>query len=82
MVPAELRSLVEGVYRGSGARVGESRGIDGRRAVAVENSEAPVHIDLYTGSKLERLFGSHISVRKYECHPFKFLAPWFGWFQW
>jgi SAM-dependent methyltransferase len=46
----------------------------------VENSEAPVHIDLYTGRELRRLFGPHITIEKYECQPFKFLAPWFGWF--
>jgi ubiquinone/menaquinone biosynthesis C-methylase UbiE len=46
----------------------------------VENSEAPVHIDLYTGRKLKRLFGSHISIEKYECRPLNFLAPRFGWF--
>lgn len=46
----------------------------------VENSEAPVHIDLYTGRKLRRLFGPDICVEKYECQPFRFLAPWFGWF--
>jgi ubiquinone/menaquinone biosynthesis C-methylase UbiE len=45
----------------------------------VENSEAPVYIELYTGRKLRRLFGSKISIAKYECWP-KFLAPWFGWF--
>jgi SAM-dependent methyltransferase len=46
----------------------------------VENSETPVHIDLYTGRNLKRLFGPHISIEKYECRPLKFLAPWFGWF--
>ena len=46
----------------------------------IENSEAPVHIDLYTGRKLRRLFGPNISIDKYESQPFKFLAPWFGWF--
>jgi SAM-dependent methyltransferase len=46
----------------------------------IENSEAPVHIDLYTGRKLRRLFGPGISIQKYECQPCKFLAPWFGWF--
>jgi SAM-dependent methyltransferase len=46
----------------------------------IENSDAPVHIDLYTGRKLRRLFGPHISVEKYECQRFRFLAPWFGWF--
>jgi ubiquinone/menaquinone biosynthesis C-methylase UbiE len=46
----------------------------------IENSEAPVHIDLYTGRKLRRLFGSQISIEKYECRPFQFLSRWFGWF--
>jgi SAM-dependent methyltransferase len=46
----------------------------------VENSEAPVHIDLYTGRRLRRLFGSRISIEKYECRPFKFLSKRFGWF--
>jgi SAM-dependent methyltransferase len=46
----------------------------------VENSEAPVHIDLYTGRKLKRLFGSDISIEKYQCEPFQSLSPLFGWF--
>jgi SAM-dependent methyltransferase len=46
----------------------------------VENSEAPVHIDLYTRPKLRRLFGNDISIEKYQSAPFHFLAPWFGWF--
>lgn len=46
----------------------------------VENSEAPVHIDLYTGRKLRRLFGPDISIEKYQCEPFQFLSPLFGWF--
>jgi ubiquinone/menaquinone biosynthesis C-methylase UbiE len=46
----------------------------------IENSEAPVHIDLYTGRKLRRLFGSGISIEKYQCKPFEFLAPFFGWY--
>src|ERR1700722_4227099 len=46
----------------------------------LENSEAPVHIDLYTRGKLRRLFGDDISIQKYQCAPFQFLAPWFGWF--
>jgi SAM-dependent methyltransferase len=46
----------------------------------IENFEAPVHIDLYTGRELKRLFGPHITIEKYECQPLKFLAPWFGWF--
>ncbi len=46
----------------------------------VENSQAPVHIDLYTGMKLKRLFGSGISIEKYQCAPFQSLSPLFGWF--
>ena len=46
----------------------------------VENSEAPVHIDLYTGRKLRRLFGPDISIEKYQCEPFQSLSPLFGWF--
>ena len=46
----------------------------------VENSKAPVHIDLYTGRKLRHLFGRDISMKKYQCEPFQFLAPLFGWF--
>jgi ubiquinone/menaquinone biosynthesis C-methylase UbiE len=46
----------------------------------IDNSEAPVHIDLYTRRKLRRLFGDDISIEKYQCAPFQFLAPWFGWF--
>ena len=46
----------------------------------IENSEAPVHIELSTGRQLRRLFGPDVSVEKYQCEPFRFLAPWFGWF--
>jgi SAM-dependent methyltransferase len=46
----------------------------------IENSEAPVHIDLYTGRKLRRLFGPQISIEKHECRPFEFLSRWIGWF--
>ena len=46
----------------------------------VENSRAPVHIDLYTGRKLKRLFGSDISIEKYQCEPLQSLSPLFGWF--
>jgi SAM-dependent methyltransferase len=46
----------------------------------IENSPAPVHIDLYTARKLRRLFGADIVIEKYECAPMPFLAPWLGWF--
>ena len=46
----------------------------------VENSEIPVHIDLYTGRKLRKLFGSDIHIEKHQCKPFEFLAPLFGWY--
>jgi SAM-dependent methyltransferase len=45
-----------------------------------ENSTAPVHVDLYTASKLRRLFGPGISIEKHQCKPFEWLAPLFGWF--
>jgi SAM-dependent methyltransferase len=46
----------------------------------IENSEAPVHTDLYTGRKLRRLFGPSISIEKHQCEPFELLAPLFGWY--
>jgi SAM-dependent methyltransferase len=46
----------------------------------MENSDAPVHIDLYTRRKLRRLFGDDISIQKYHCAPVPLLASWFGWF--
>jgi SAM-dependent methyltransferase len=46
----------------------------------VENSRAPVHIDLYTGRKLRQLFGPGVSIEKHQCRPFECLAPWLGWF--
>jgi SAM-dependent methyltransferase len=52
----------------------------GKWKLHVENSRAPVHIDLYTGRKLRHLFGHGISIRKYQCEAFQFLAPLFGWF--
>jgi ubiquinone/menaquinone biosynthesis C-methylase UbiE len=46
----------------------------------LENSEPPVHLDLYTGREPKRLFGSYITIEKYQCRPLKSLVPWFGWF--
>jgi SAM-dependent methyltransferase len=46
----------------------------------IENSDAPVHIALYTGRKLRQMFGPDISIEKHQCKPFEFLAPLFGWF--
>jgi SAM-dependent methyltransferase len=46
----------------------------------IEQSEAPLKIDLYTGRRLRQLFGPGISIEKYQCKPFEFLAPLFGWF--
>jgi SAM-dependent methyltransferase len=46
----------------------------------IEDSEAPLRIDLYTGPQLRQLFGPGISIEKHQCKPFEFLAPWFGWF--
>jgi SAM-dependent methyltransferase len=53
----------------------------GRRwKLHIENSEAPVHIDLYSGRQLRQLFGPAISIEKHECAPFELLARWWGWF--
>lgn len=46
----------------------------------VENSTRPVHIELYTARRLRRLLGKEISIEKYQCWPFPFLAPALGWF--
>ncbi|MGB8538260.1 MAG: class I SAM-dependent methyltransferase [Acidobacteriaceae bacterium] len=46
----------------------------------IENSETPVHIDLYTGRKLRGLLGPDISIEKYQCKPSQFLSPLLGWF--
>ncbi|HKW17139.1 MAG TPA: class I SAM-dependent methyltransferase [Terriglobales bacterium] len=47
----------------------------------VENSRDPVHIDLYTGRSLRRLFApAKLEITKYQCKPFESLAPLFGWF--
>jgi SAM-dependent methyltransferase len=47
----------------------------------IENSREPVHIDLYSGRKLRRLFApAKISLEKFE---FRFMRPlerWLGWF--
>jgi SAM-dependent methyltransferase len=47
----------------------------------IENSREPVHIDLYSGRKLRRIFApARISLEKFE---FRFLRPlehWLGWF--
>ncbi len=46
----------------------------------IENSKAPVHIELYTGRRLRQLFGPDISLEKYQCAPFETLAKFVGWF--
>jgi SAM-dependent methyltransferase len=47
----------------------------------LENSRAPVHIDLYTGRTLRRLFApAQLSLVKHQCKPWERLAPLFGWF--
>jgi SAM-dependent methyltransferase len=46
----------------------------------IERGEAPLHIDLYTGRKLRKLFGATASIEKHQCKPFEFLAPLFGWY--
>jgi SAM-dependent methyltransferase len=46
----------------------------------VENSQAPVHMELYTGKRLRQLFGPDVSIEKHQCLLFEGLARWFGWF--
>lgn len=47
----------------------------------VENSRDPVHIDLYSGRNLRRLFSpATLTIDKYECAQAPFLQRWLGWF--
>jgi ubiquinone/menaquinone biosynthesis C-methylase UbiE len=47
----------------------------------VENSTAPVYIQLYTARKLRALFpGIPLRIRKYEFHHWQFLGRWLGFF--
>lgn len=47
----------------------------------VENSRAPVHIDLYTSRSLQRVFApAKLTITKHQCKPWESLAPLFGWF--
>ena len=47
----------------------------------IENSEAEVHIDLYTATKLRELFApTAVTIAKHQCKPFEFLAPLWGWY--
>lgn len=47
----------------------------------IENSRDPVHIDLYTGRSLRRLFApAKLEINKYHCKPFEVLAPVGGFF--
>lgn len=47
----------------------------------VENSAAPVHIDLYTARRFQRLFpGCDIRFSKHQCYKLRFAEPLLGWF--
>ena len=47
----------------------------------IENSRAPVHIDLYTAASLRRLFAPvPVHIRKYHCSYFQPLGRICGWF--
>ncbi len=47
----------------------------------VENSEAPVYLELYTASRLRKLFpGCQMNISKYQCYHLRFLGPILGWF--
>src|SRR5947208_4597772 len=46
----------------------------------IENSSAPVHIDLYTSRKLRKLFPVTITITKHQAIPTEFFAPLWGWY--
>jgi SAM-dependent methyltransferase len=47
----------------------------------IENSREPVHIDLYDGRMLRRLFApARISIEKFEFKYMRSLEPWLGWY--
>lgn len=47
----------------------------------VENSDAPVHLDLYTHKGMQELFAPvEITTRKYEFRQCQPLGRWLGWF--
>jgi ubiquinone/menaquinone biosynthesis C-methylase UbiE len=47
----------------------------------VENSTAPVHIDLYTATRFRKLFpGCDIRFSKHQCYKLRFAEPLLGWF--
>lgn len=47
----------------------------------IENSRDPVHLDLYTGLQLRKLFApAKITVEKYEFYHWQALGRWIGWF--
>lgn len=47
----------------------------------VENSRDPVHLDLYTGRQLRKLFApARITLEKYEYYRWQALGRWIGWF--
>jgi ubiquinone/menaquinone biosynthesis C-methylase UbiE len=55
------------------------RGKDWKRYV--ENSEAPVHIDLYTKRSMSALFSPvPLVIRKYEFRQCQLLGRWLGWY--
>jgi SAM-dependent methyltransferase len=47
----------------------------------IENSRDPVHLDLYTGLQLRKLFApARVTVDKYEFRRWQALGRWIGWF--
>ena len=49
--------------------------------LAVENSTDPVHLDLYTGSELRKLFApARVTLEKHQWHHWQALGRWVGWF--
>lgn len=54
----------------------------GRRwKLNIENSRDPVHLDLYTGAQLRKLFApTRLTLEKYEFNHWQALGRWVGWF--
>jgi len=49
--------------------------------LSIENSRDPVHLDLYTGLQLRKLFApARVTVEKYEFRRWQALGRWIGWF--
>jgi SAM-dependent methyltransferase len=47
----------------------------------IENSDSPVHLDLYSARRFQRLFpGCTMQFSKHDCSRLQFASSWFGWY--